>query len=163
MKRVEVMRFPRAAGEETTGDVELSLAEGKSLLNCVQQAFVVDQIDRYCASRRSCTECGIQRRLRWKAFLTDGARDLAGVANDLPYDNEWILDWAHIGRMLRRVDQAIVPLAYGRLTDSGSAFELWDLLVRFRHYVWVGHTGAWQQSPADLAGLLDLRENRIQR
>ena len=47
--------------------------------------------------------------------LTDGARDLAGVANDLPYDDEWILDWAHIGRMLRRVDQAIAPLAYGRL------------------------------------------------
>ena len=56
--------------------------------------------------------------------LTDGARDLAGVAKFLPYDNEWILDWAHIGRMLRRVEQAIAPLAYGRLTDSGSAFEL---------------------------------------
>ncbi|KAE8753280.1 hypothetical protein FSO04_46135, partial [Paraburkholderia madseniana] len=42
-------------------------------------------------------------------------------------------DWAHIGRMLRRVDQAIAPLAYGRLTESGSAFELWDLFVRFRH------------------------------
>ena len=77
--------------------------------------------------------------------LTDGARDLAGVANDLPYDNEWILDWAHIGRMLRRVDQAIAPLAYGRLTDSGSACELWDLFVRFRHYVWTGDAVAWQQ------------------
>lgn len=92
--------------------------------------------------------------------LTDGARDLAGVANDLPYDNEWILDWAHIGRLLRRVDQAIVPLAYGRLTDSGSAFELWDLFVRFRHYVWVGNTIAWQQFAAELARLLDLREQR---
>ncbi|SOE87209.1 hypothetical protein SAMN05446935_7788 [Burkholderia sp. YR290] len=92
--------------------------------------------------------------------LTDGARDLAGVANDLPYDNEWILDWAHIGRMLRRVEQAIAPLAYGRLTDSGSAFELWDLFVRFRHYVWVGRTAAWQQFAARLAHLLDLRETR---
>jgi hypothetical protein len=27
-KRVEVMRFHRAAGEETTGDVGLSLADG---------------------------------------------------------------------------------------------------------------------------------------
>ncbi len=92
--------------------------------------------------------------------LTDGVRDLAGVANDFTYDNEWILDWAHIGRMLRRVDQAIAPLAYGRLTESGSAFELWDLFVRFRHYVWVGSTVAWQQFAAKLAHLLDLREIR---
>jgi hypothetical protein len=92
--------------------------------------------------------------------LTDGALDLAGVANDLPYDSEWILDWAHIGRMLRRVDQAIAPLAYGRLTDKGSAFELWDLFVRFRHYVWIGDSVAWQQIAAKLAYLLDLREKR---
>lgn len=92
--------------------------------------------------------------------LTDGEPDLAGVANDLPYDSEWILDWAHIGRMLRRVDQAIAPLAYGRLTDSGSAFELWDLFVRFRHYVWVEDSVAWQQLAAKLTRLLDLRENR---
>ncbi len=92
--------------------------------------------------------------------LTDGARDLVGVARDLPYDSEWILDWAHIGRMLRRVDQAIAPLAYGRLTDSGSAFELWELFVRFRHYVWTGDSVAWQQFAAKLAHLLDLREKR---
>ena len=92
--------------------------------------------------------------------LTDGARDLAGIANELPFDSEWILDWAHIGRMLHRVDQAIAPLAYGRLTDGGSAFELWDLFVRFRHYVWIGDTWTWQQSAVDLAGLLDLREKR---
>jgi hypothetical protein len=349
-KRVEVMRFHRPVEDQTPGDVGLSLAEGKSLLNCVQQEFVVGQIERFCASRRSCVGCGLQRRLhdshcselktplgkvfycreRWKAcncgadgsryvsplkdylteastgelrwlhaelgatmpyrqakrvmdlllptsgrdnhvtirnhtmtigksiqnarparrwsettkpnaelgidvgyvrrarsnrkgsakenraeagnrpssiavvvaavgqageqprvwasamprtkrlnqemtrfledsgygdpnevvVLTDGARDLAGVANDLPYDNEWILDWAHIGRMLRRVDQAIAPLAYGRLTDSGSAFELWDVFIRFRHYVWTGATVAWQQFAAELAHLLDLREKR---
>jgi hypothetical protein len=62
--------------------------------------------------------------------------------------------------MLRRVEQAIAPLAYGRLTDSGSAFKLWDLFVRFRHYVWVGRTAAWQQFAARLAHLLDLRETR---
>ncbi|GAB7547472.1 hypothetical protein CS8_071620 [Cupriavidus sp. 8B] len=54
--------------------------------------------------------------------VTDGALDLAGVADDLPFDAEWVLDWAHIGRMLRHVDQAITPLAYGRLTAHGSAF-----------------------------------------
>ncbi|MFM0291535.1 MULTISPECIES: ISKra4 family transposase [Paraburkholderia] len=248
VKRVEVMRLHRPIDDQTPGDVGLSLSEGKSLLNCVQQEFVVEQIERFCASHRSCVDCGVQRRLhdshcselktapgkvyycreRWKAcnckgsgkenraeagnrpssiavvvaalgkagkqprvwasamprtrrlnqemtrfledsgygdpnevvVLTDGARDLAGVANDLPYDNKWILDWAHIGRMLRRVEQAIAPLAYGRLTDSGSAFELSDLFVRFRHYVWVGRTAAWQQFSARLAHLLDLRETR---
>jgi hypothetical protein len=248
VKRVEVMRLHRPIDDQTPGDVGLSLSEGKSLLNCVQQEFVVEQIERFCASHRSCVDCGVQRRLhdshsselktapgkvyycreRWKAcnckgsgkenraeagnrpssiavvvaalgkagkqprvwasamprtrrlnqemtrfredsgygdpnevvVLTDGARDLAGVANDLPYDNKWILDWAHIGRMLRRVEQAIAPLAYGRLTDSGSAFELSDLFVRFRHYVWVGRTAAWQQFAARLAHLLDLRETR---
>ena len=83
--------------------------------------------------------------------LTDGAPDLVGVAHDLPYDSEWILDWAHIGRMLRRVDQAIAPLAYGRLTDRGSAFELWDLFVRFRHYVWT--ETQWLGSSSQLSSL----------
>jgi len=350
VKRVEVMGVHRPVEDQTPGDVGLSLAEGKSLLNCVQQEFVVEQIERFCTPRRSCVDCGVQRRLhdshcselkttlgmvfycreRWKVcncgadasryvsplknylteastgelrwlhaelgatmpyrqarrvmdlllpssgrdnhvtirnhtvtigksiqharpvrqwceetkpnaelgidvgyvrrarcnckgsgkdnraeagnqsssiavvvaavcqvgeqprvwasamprtkrlnqemtrflevsgygdpsevvVLTDGARDLVGVAHDLPYDSEWILDWAHIGRMLRRVDQAIAPLAYGRLTDSGSAFELWDLFVRFRHYVWTGDSVAWQQFAAKLAHLLDLREKR---
>jgi hypothetical protein len=349
-KRVEVIRFHRPIEDPTPGDVGLSLAEGKSLLNCVQQEFVVEQIERFCKLRRSCADCGVERRLhdshcselktalgkvfycreRWKAcncgadrsryvsplkhyvteastgelrwlhaelgatmpyrqakrvmdlllptsgrdnhvtirnhtvavgksiqhakparrwceatkpsadlgidvgyvrrarcnrkgsgkdnrveaghrsssiavvvaavgqageqprvwasamprtkrlnqemtefladsgyedpneviVLTDGAPDLAGVANELPYDNERILDWAHIGRMLQRVDQAIAPLAYGRLTDSGSAFELWDLFVRFRHYVWVGEAVTWEQFAAKLAHLLDLREKR---
>lgn len=35
-KRVEVMRFHRPVEDQTPGDVGLSLAEGKSLLNCVQ-------------------------------------------------------------------------------------------------------------------------------
>lgn len=34
VKRAEVMRFHRATGEQAPGDVGLSLAEGKSLLNC---------------------------------------------------------------------------------------------------------------------------------
>jgi len=33
--------------------------------------------------------CGDQNEV---VVLTDGARDLAGVANNLPYDNEWVLD-----------------------------------------------------------------------
>ena len=76
-------------------------------------------------------------------ILTDGAFDLVGVADDLPFDTEWVLDWTHIGRMLRHVDQAITPLTYGRLTANGSAFELWDLFVRFRSLVWTGETVGW--------------------
>ncbi|QCP50286.1 ISKra4 family transposase [Trinickia violacea] len=348
VKRVEVMRLHRAAENPTSGDVGLSLAEGKSLVNCIQQNFVVEQLERFCASRRACAACGVPRRLhdnrcselkttlgkvfycreRWKAckcgadacryvsplknyftdvstgelrwlhaelgatmpyrqakrvmdlllptsgrdshvtirnhtvtigksiqhaqpvhrwceetkpdaelgidvgyvrrarnnskgsgkgnrvetdkgsssiavivaalgpagkrprvwasamprtkrmqkemtrFLedsgyddpndvcvrTDGALDLAGVANDLPFDSEWVLDWAHIGRMLRYVDQTLAPLAYGRLTTNGSAFELWDLFVRFRSLVWTGQTVGWQRLGKQLHRLLELRE-----
>jgi hypothetical protein len=61
-KRVELIRFHRAVEEQTPGDVGLSLAEGKSLLNCVQQEFVAEQIERFCASRRFCGGCGVLRR-----------------------------------------------------------------------------------------------------
>ncbi|AGW90234.1 MULTISPECIES: ISKra4 family transposase [Cupriavidus] len=345
VKRVELMRFHRADSGEP-GDVGLSLAEGKSLVNSVQQEFVVEQIDRYCALQRACKACGALRRVhdghsselkttlgkvyycrdRWKAckcgadrsryvsplknyvkeastselrwlhaelgatmpyrqakqvmdlllptsgrdshvtirnhtmavgkslqdalpvrrwckeespiaelgidvgyvrrarnngkgtgkdnrarktsssiavvvaalgqpgsqprvwasamprtkrlqeemtkflvdsgyddpnevcVVTDGALDLAGVADDLPFDTEWVLDWAHIGRMMRYVDQAIAPLAYGRLTANGSAFELWDLFVRFRSFVWTGQTFRWQKLAKELCCLLELRE-----
>jgi hypothetical protein len=92
--------------------------------------------------------------------LTDGAPDLVGVADDLPFDSEWVLDWTHIGRMLRHVDQAITPLAYGQLTANGSAFELWDLFVRFCSLVWTGETVGWQKLAEQLYRLLELREKR---
>lgn len=92
--------------------------------------------------------------------LTDGAKDLAGVATALPHDSRWILDWAHIGRLLRYVDQAIGPLAYGRLTPTGSAFELWDLFMRFRSFVWTGKNKRWQTAGDRLYELLELREER---
>lgn len=50
-KPVEVMRLHRAGGS-------LSLAEGKSLVNCV-----VEQLERFCASRRACVVCGVLHRL----------------------------------------------------------------------------------------------------
>ena len=62
-KRVELMRFHRTIEEPTPGDVGLSLAEGKSLVNCVQQEFVVEQITCFCTSRRACPTCGVLRRL----------------------------------------------------------------------------------------------------
>ncbi|MFJ4291114.1 ISKra4 family transposase [Cupriavidus sp. NPDC089707] len=90
--------------------------------------------------------------------VTDGARDLAGVADNLPFDTEWVLDWAHIGRMMRHVDQAIAPLAYGRLTADGSVFELWETFVRFRSDVWTGQTVRWQNLAQTLFRLLELRK-----
>ena len=60
--------------------------------------------------------------------------------------------------MLQYVDQAIAPLAYGRLTPADSAFELWDLFVRFRSWVWTGETKRWKVAGEKLCELLALRE-----
>lgn len=91
--------------------------------------------------------------------ITDAAKDLADVADKLPQHSRWMLDWAHIGRNLWRVDRAISPLAYGQLTPEGSPFELWDLFVRFRSYVWTGQTKKWQEAGQRLYELLKLRQN----
>ena len=40
VKRIELMRLHRDTANHAAGDVGLSLAEGKSLSNCVQQKFV---------------------------------------------------------------------------------------------------------------------------
>jgi len=92
--------------------------------------------------------------------LTDAAKDLSSVTNTLPQASGWVLDWAHIGRLLRHVGQTLGPLAYGRLTPTGSAFELWDLFVRFRSYVWTGKSKRWKRAGDRLYELLELREER---
>jgi hypothetical protein len=128
-KRVEVMRFHRPVEDQTPGDVGLSLAEGKSLLNCVQQEFVVEQIERFCASRRSCVDCGVQRRLhdshcselktalgkvfycreRWKACNcgADGSRHVSPLKNYLTEASTGELRWLHaeLGATMPRVWQ----------------------------------------------------------
>lgn len=63
VKRIELMRLHRDTGNPAAGDVGLSLAEGKSLSNCVQQEFVTEQLERFCTARRPCASCGILRRL----------------------------------------------------------------------------------------------------
>jgi len=117
MKRIELVRFHRLIEDQTPGDVGLSLAEGKSLLNCVQQEFVVEQIERFCASRRSCFVCGVQRRLhdshcselktalgkifycreRWKACNcgADGSRYVSPLKNYLTEASTGELRWLH--------------------------------------------------------------------
>ena len=57
------MRFHRPIEDLTPGHVGPSLAEGKSLLNCVQQEFVVEQTEPFCKLPRSCADCGVERRL----------------------------------------------------------------------------------------------------
>ena len=63
VKRIELMRLHRDTANPAAGDVGLSLAEGKSLSNCVQQEFVTDQLARFSAARRACSYCGLLRRL----------------------------------------------------------------------------------------------------
>ena len=90
--------------------------------------------------------------------ISDAAKDLADLTDKLPHDSRWMLDWAHIGRKLWLIDQSITPLAHGRLTANGSAFELWDLFVRFRCFVWTGQTLKWREAGQRLYELLELRE-----
>ncbi|EHP43499.1 hypothetical protein OR16_08537 [Cupriavidus basilensis OR16] len=63
VKRVEVMRLHRASRSQASGDVGLSLAEGRSLVNCIRQEFVVERLERFCKSRRACVACGVLRPL----------------------------------------------------------------------------------------------------
>ncbi len=67
--------------------------------------------------------------------LIDAAMDLMKVSAALPNASLCLLDWAHIGRMFRQLDRTLTPFAYGRISLDGSSFELWDLFIRFRHYV----------------------------
>jgi hypothetical protein len=117
MKRAELMRSHRLIEDPTPGDVGLSLAEGKLLLNCVQQEFAVEQIKRFCASGRSCLVCGVQRRLhdshcselktalgkvfycreRWKACNcgSDGSRYVSPLKHYVTEASTGELRWLH--------------------------------------------------------------------
>ena len=57
VRRFELMRLHRDVDNPDAGDVGLSLAESKSLTNCVQQQFVVEQIEQFCQRRRRCRAC----------------------------------------------------------------------------------------------------------
>ena len=92
--------------------------------------------------------------------ITDGAKDLAAVSNALPHTGRWVLDWAHIGRMLQNLERAIAPLAYGQITPNGSAFELWDLFIRFRHFVWTGQARRWKIAGERLYALMEIWDRR---
>jgi hypothetical protein len=137
-KRIEVMRFHRSTEKPTAGDVGLSLAEGQSLVGCVQQEFVVEQLERYCSSRRTCASCGASRRLhdsrcselkttlggvfycreRWKACRcgADDSRYVSPLKSYLTDASTGELRWLHaeLGatmpyRQARRVMDLLLP------------------------------------------------------
>jgi len=60
VKRLDLMRLHREAINPAQGDVGLTLTEGKTLSNCVQQSFVDEQIDRFCATRGYPQRCAIK-------------------------------------------------------------------------------------------------------
>src|ERR1700694_745217 len=61
-RRVELTRLYRDVADPKPGDVGLSLAEGKTLLQTVQQEFAMAQIQQFCELRRTCRACGAARR-----------------------------------------------------------------------------------------------------
>jgi hypothetical protein len=50
------------------------------------------------------------------------------------------------------------PILQFGLTPAGSVFELCDLFVRFRSWVWTGETKRWKVAGEKLCELLALRE-----
>ena len=89
--------------------------------------------------------------------VSDGAKDLIGVAQFLPHQSSWLLDWADIGRLIHRLGQGVERYAYGRVTPNGSAFELWDHFVCFRSHVGTGDVKRWTRLGAELYELFDIR------
>lgn len=70
--------------------------------------------------------------------ITDGAKDLKKVSQALPRAGSWVLDWAHIGRMIHHLDQALSPFVFSKVPLSRPRFDLWDACVHLRSYVWTG-------------------------
>lgn len=68
----------------------------------------------------------------------------------MPRAGRWVLDWAHIGLMLRHLDQALSPLVFARVLPSGPRFDLWDTCFRRRSYVWTGQNRRWRRTGKEL-------------
>ena len=122
--RVGLMRLHRDTAGPNSGDVGISLAEGKSLWQTVQQEFAVAQLGQFCEQRRTCQACGAVRRLhdshcsnlktivgaafhcrdRWKACEcgADQSRDVSPLKGYLPESTTGELRWLHasLGAMM---------------------------------------------------------------
>ena len=62
VSRVKLVRLHRDTANPIPGDVGLSLAEGKTVIEAVQQEFVVAQLGQFCERLRTCQGCGAVRR-----------------------------------------------------------------------------------------------------
>jgi hypothetical protein len=89
-------------------------------------------------------------------LLSDAADDLKRVSHVLPHNARHVLDWAHIGRMLHHIDQALLPIPHGHITEDGPFFQLWDLFVRFRNSIWIGAKRKIERQAEELVYLLQL-------
>jgi hypothetical protein len=123
-RRVEALRLHRDTINSTEGDVGLTLAEAKTVLLSIQQEFVGEQLNQYCAARRTCLRCRAVRRLhdshcsevctvigrvsyvreRWKgcACGSDGGRYISPLKNYLRETYTAELKWlyAKLGALL---------------------------------------------------------------
>lgn len=61
-RRVEVLRLHRESTNPAEGDVGLTLAEAETVLLKIQQEFVGEQLNQYCAARRTCCRCSAVRK-----------------------------------------------------------------------------------------------------
>jgi hypothetical protein len=123
-RRVEALRLHRDTNNPIEGDVGLTLAEAKTVLLTIQQKFVGEQLNQYCAARRTCLRCRAVRKLhdshcsevctvigrvsnvreRWKrcACGADGGRYISPLKNYLRETYTAELKWLHakLGAML---------------------------------------------------------------
>lgn len=123
-KRVALVRFHRSTVDLDRDELGLTLAEVKTLLQCVRSEMVNEQLDRFCAHKQVCTSCGERRRLhdsacrdlktvcgniayvrpRWKACRSgcDGSRYVSPLKDVLPNNTTTELQWLHakLGAML---------------------------------------------------------------
>ena len=139
LRRVELTRLYRDVADPKPGDIGLSLAEGKTLLQTVQQEFAMAQIQQFCELRRTCRACGAPRRRhdshcselkttlgkvfycreRWKACDcgADESRYVSPLKNYLPESSTGELERG-ISLPLRRLFRRPVDGFWIRLTSA---------------------------------------------
>jgi hypothetical protein len=116
-KQLELMNIHRPDCIENAGDVGLTLADGKKLLECIQQEFVNAQVTQHCAVHQRCIVCSRVRKLhdehcvnlstvygsaiyirpRWKACAcgADHTKYLSPLKNALSHLSLPELQWLH--------------------------------------------------------------------
>ena len=116
-RRVELMKLHRNVANPDPGDAGLTLADGKTLLQTIQQEFTNAQLEKFCELRQRCEKCGVLRRRhdshcselkttlgkvfycreRWKACKcgADGAGYISPMKDYVPESSTGELQWLH--------------------------------------------------------------------